>query len=210
MQTNWVVASLLVLLALQGCTPRSDLPLTELLPGVAPGVVTLYSVDKSVGSGFVIGDGLVVTNAHMVARGKLSVTFHDGHKARWQTLVTDEQLDLAIGRVEYAGARQLVLRDQPPLLGETVYALGNPFGLGLTVTRGIVSAEARAIGGERRWQTDAAINPGNSGGPLVDSKGRVVGIVNARAAIGSGIGFAVPMASLRELMQQIPREPGSQ
>ncbi|MES9994415.1 MAG: trypsin-like peptidase domain-containing protein [Candidatus Thiodiazotropha sp.] len=200
MQTNWVVASLLVLLALQGCTPRSDLPLTELLPGVAPGVVTLHSVDKSVGSGFVIGDGLVVTNAHMVARGKLSVTFHDGYKARWNTLVADKASDLAIGLVEYAGAGQLELRMQPPLLGETVYALGNPFGLGLTVTRGIVSAEARAIGGQQRWQTDAAINPGNSGGPLVDSKGRVVGIVNARAAIGSGVGFAVPVGLLRELL----------
>ncbi|PVV27673.1 MAG: hypothetical protein B6D79_01175, partial [gamma proteobacterium symbiont of Ctena orbiculata] len=168
-----------------------------------PGIVTLHAVDESVGSGFLIGDGLVVTNAHMVARGKLSVTFHDGHKARWQTLITDDRLDLAIGRVEHGGAGRLELRDQPPLLGETVYALGNPFGLGLTVTRGIVSAEARAIGGEQRWQTDAAINPGNSGGPLVDAKGKVVGIVNARAAIGSGIGFAVPVASLRELLQGV-------
>jgi serine protease Do len=167
------------------------------------GIVTLHSVDQSVGSGFLIDDGLIVTNAHMLDRGKLSVTFHDGHKARWQTLITDDQLDLAVGRVDYAGAGQLLLRDQSPRLGETVYALGNPFGLGLTVSRGIVSAEAKAIGGQQRWQTDAAINPGNSGVPVVDSKGKVIGIVNARAAIGSGIGFAVPVERLQELIQRI-------
>ncbi|HHH46870.1 MAG TPA: trypsin-like serine protease [Thiotrichales bacterium] len=187
-------------LADQQCTSEDELP--SVLQRVSAAVVNLRTSDATIGSGFVLDDGLIVTSAHLTAGRRLLILYQDGRRVPWHTLYVDRELDLAIARVEGTGLPHLTLRADTPSLGETVLALGNPFGLGLTVTRGIVSAQPRAIGQVHRLQTDAAINPGNSGGPLVDRQGRVVGMISARAAIGSGIGFAVPAAAIRKALEE--------
>ena len=134
------------------------------------------------------------------------VVLADGTRSPWQTVTEDKTRDLAIGRIQEEALSFLPLRQAPVDLGEPVFAVGNPFGLGLTVTEGIISALPRAIGKTTLIQTDAAINPGNSGGPLIDHHGRVVGVVNARAKAGSGVGFVVSAASLTLLLQNISAE----
>ena len=200
----WVVLWTVSTASFADCSSAPGSQLPEMLQRVGFAVVNLRTSDASVGSGFLVADGLVVTSAHLAAEEDLWVEVPDAGRQRWQGLSTDDELDLAIGRIAAPGDACLDLREDQPRLGETVYALGNPFGLGLTVTRGIISAEPRAIGKTHRVQTDAAINPGNSGGPLIDTNGRVVGVVSARAAIGSGIGFAVPVNTLRELLRVLP------
>ena len=187
-------------LADQQCKTADNLP--SVLQRVSAAVVNLQTSDAAVGSGFVLNDGLIVTSAHLAADKPLLIVFQDGRRARWQTLYLDQELDLAVARTEDTELPHLTLRADTPWLGETVLALGNPFGLGLTVTRGIISAQPRAIGQVHRLQTDAAINPGNSGGPLIDQQGRVVGMISARASIGSGIGFAVPAAAIRKALKE--------
>ena len=183
------------------CKSADELP--AVLQRVSAAVVNLQTSDAAVGSGFVLAGGLIVTSAHLVAGRRSLIVFQDGRRSPWQTLHVDQELDLAIGRSEDIGLPHFTLRGDTPGLGETVLALGNPFGLGLTVTRGIVSAQPRAIGQAQRLQTDAAINPGNSGGPLIDQQGRVVGMISARAAVGSGIGFAVPVAAIRKALEKV-------
>ncbi len=187
-------------LADQQCKSADELP--AVLQRASAAVVNLQTSDAAVGSGFVLADGLIVTSAHLAAGKRLLIVFQDGRRVPWQTLHVDQELDLAIARTEGADLPHLMLRADTPGLGETVLALGNPFGLGLTVTRGIVSAQPRAIGRVHRLQTDAAINPGNSGGPLIDQQGRVVGMISARASIGSGIGFAIPAAAIRKVLEE--------
>lgn len=195
---------LLVVHLLMGCTVPDDQRLSRMLIKVTPAIVTLESDGGTTGTGFLVKDNLVITNAHLVKEPML-VILNDGDRKPWKNIIQDKELDVAIGYVQTNGKQHLRLREQSPQLGETVYAVGNPFGLGVTVTQGIVSAEPRAIQKSHLLQTDAAINPGNSGGPLIDSKGRVVGLVSARAAIGYGIGFAVPVKSLQDLLQRIPK-----
>lgn len=166
---------------------------------------------EALGSGFIVDrEGRIVTNAH-VLEGATSVTVRlwDGRELDAVVIGRDPPLDLAV----------LELEDSPPDLpvaalgsseavrvGEYVVAVGNPFGLGNTVTLGIVSAKGRAIGAgpyDDFIQTDASINPGNSGGPLFDMRGRVVGINAAIAATGQGIGFAIPVDSLKTVLEQL-------
>ncbi len=157
---------------------------------------------RSLGSGFIISaDGLVVTNNHVIAGASaIEVFLNDGTRLPARTLGVDDKTDLAVLKVE-AG------RDLPfvsfgdsdkAVVGDWVMAIGNPFGLGGSVTLGIVSARNRDIQSgpyDQFIQTDAAINQGNSGGPLFDMEGKVVGINTAIIARGGqslGIGFAVP------------------
>jgi S1-C subfamily serine protease len=123
-------------------------------------------------------------------------------------------LDLAILRIEGRNLEALPLADSNAIeVGQAVVAIGNPFGLGQTVTAGIVSAKDRAVtqGDERRFiQTDAPINPGNSGGPLIDGAGRIVGINSAlfspnRGQGNVGIGFAIPSNVVKGLLEQVGR-----
>ncbi len=156
------------------------------------------------GSGVILtSDGLVLTNNHVV-RGAtdLTVTLADGREFKAETVGTDPKTDIAVLRIiDAEGLVPMPLGDSHALrLGETVIAIGAPFGLGHTVTRGIVSAKGRAgmniVDYEDFIQTDAAINPGNSGGALLDRRGRLVGI-NTAILSGSGgsqgIGLAVPV-----------------
>jgi putative serine protease PepD len=170
------------------------------------------------GSGFVYDDaGHVVTNYHVVqGADNVTVTFPDGEEVPADVVGTDPSTDVAVLELqEDVDAEPLPLGDSDALdVGETVVAIGSPFGLQGTVTSGIVSAVDRTItspdenrfGIDQVIQTDAAINSGNSGGPLLDTSGRVVGI-NTQIQSGSGgndgIGYAVPSNTVRDIAQQL-------
>jgi serine protease Do len=158
--------------------------------------------ERSLGSGVIVsGDGVIVTNNHVVDRGdKIRVALHDGRELDAKIVGTDPESDVAVLRVNAKNLPAIEMADSSKLrVGDLVLAVGNPFGLGQTVTMGIISATGRANMGitdyEDFIQTDAAINPGNSGGALVDMNGRLVGINTAivsRSGGYQGIGFAIP------------------
>lgn len=157
------------------------------------------------GSGFIVSsDGLIVTSAHLVSGAKtLKVEFHDGAEAEGAIIGRDPVNDIALVRIT-PGRRLVPLafaRRTAPV-GSPVAAIGNPFGLGPTVTAGIISSPVRAVPGSQVefLQTDAAINLGNSGGPLLDERGCVVGLNSALISVAngaSGIGFAIPAERIR-------------
>jgi serine protease Do len=165
---------------------------------------------QALGSGFIIdAAGHVVTNAHVVAGADtVKVKLGDERELDAKVKGRDERLDLAV--LELQGAQNLPfvsLGDSEGLrVGEYVVAIGNPFGLGQTVTMGIVSAKSRAIGAgpyDDFIQTDASINPGNSGGPLFDVRGNVIGVNTAINPNGQGIGFAIPANALKDVLPQL-------
>ncbi len=155
----------------------------------------------NLGSGVIISsDGYVITNNHVVAQAdEVRISTIDGGDYLAEVVGTDEASDLALLKVDAEGLTALPIGDSDALrVGEVVLAIGNPFGLGGTVTMGIVSAKGRGIGlidYEDFIQTDAAINPGNSGGALVNLRGELVGLNSAilsRSGGSQGVGFAIP------------------
>jgi len=168
---------------------------------------------QATGSGVIIdaGQGYVLTNAHVVENAtSIEVTTKDNRQFRARLIGRDPETDIAVLQISGSGLTAVPLGDSDHLqVGDFVLAIGNPFGLGQTVTSGIVSALGRSPGIEGYEdfiQTDASINPGNSGGPLVDLQGRIVGINTAIvAATGAsvGIGFAVPINMARLVMDQL-------
>ncbi len=170
----------------------------------APGGGTRKRVQNSLGSGVIVrADGLIVTNQHVVEKAdEITVVLADRREFDAEVVLRDEQTDLAILKIEAAGEELpfLPFRDSDTLeVGDLVLAIGNPFGVGQTVTSGIVSAVARTAEGVSDYgffiQTDAAINPGNSGGALVSMDGRLAGIntaIYSRGGGSNGIGFAIP------------------
>lgn len=168
-------------------------------------------VPQGIGSGVVIDEaGVIVTNHHVVAGAEaVEVTLSDGRVLAASVVGSDPRSDVAVIRLEDPPPDLHALQwgDSEALrLGETVLAIGNPFGIGHTLTRGIVSAKGRATLGVAEYedfiQTDAAINPGNSGGALVDARGRLVGIPTAifsRTGGTQGIGLAIPERMARTL-----------
>lgn len=166
--------------------------------------------ERSLGTGFIISDdGYILTNDHVVdGADEIQVKLADGRTFTGTVRGLDPKLDLALIKIE--AGRQLPaarLGDSDKLrIGEWVMAIGNPFGLGQTVTVGIVSAKGRVIGAgpyDDFIQTDASINPGNSGGPLFNVQGEVVGINTAIIAGGQGIGFAIPVNMARQVVDQL-------
>jgi Do/DeqQ family serine protease len=172
---------------------------------------------NSLGSGVIVDpSGIIVTNNHVIADGtEVKVALADRREYECDVVLKDEQLDLAILKVR--GLKEdlpvVPLADSDALqVGDLVLAVGNPFGVGQTVTQGIVSALARSQVGISDYQffiqTDAAINPGNSGGALVDVKGRLVGINTAifsRGGGSNGIGFAIPSNMVRVVIDSAKR-----
>ena len=166
-------------------------------------------VSQSLGSGVIVGaDGLIITNNHVVeGADQILVALADRREFKAKILFADPRLDLALLKVETEGAVLPVIRmaDSDRVeVGDVTVAIGNPFGVGQTVTTGIVSALARTGIGVSDWQffiqTDAAINPGNSGGALLDSQGRLIGVPTAifsRGGGSNGIGFAIPSKMVR-------------
>ena len=171
----------------------------------------------SAGSGVIVdaARGLVVTNFHVVQNARaVEVGLKDGRHVPADPVAFEPDLDIAVLRIEARNLSALPLGDSSKLqVGQSVVAIGNPFGLGQTVTAGIVSATDRALGqgdGRRFIQTDAPINPGNSGGPLIDTAGRVIGINSAlfspnRGQGNVGIGFAIPSEVVRGVVAQAER-----
>jgi len=171
-------------------------------------------VQNSLGSGVILGrDGIVVSNYHVVGEATdIRVVLNDRREFSAKVLLSDEESDLAVLRLEEAhDMPALELRDSDTVeVGELVLAIGNPFGVGQTVSSGIVSGLARsgtATGNARGYfiQTDAPINPGNSGGALVDVNGRLIGINTAmlsRSGGSNGIGFAIPSALVAQFVAQ--------
>jgi Do/DeqQ family serine protease len=168
------------------------------------------------GSGVIVdaAQGYVLTNNHVVEDGdQIEVTTKDNRRFRAKLVGRDPETDVAVLKIDGANLTAVPLGDSDKLeVGDFVLAIGNPFGLGQTVTSGIVSALGRSglgiEGYEDFIQTDASINPGNSGGALVDLRGRLVGLNTAILAPGGGnigIGFAVPVNMAQRVMEQILR-----
>jgi serine protease Do len=169
---------------------------------------------KSLGSGFIVSeDGYILTNNHVVEKAdEVTVTLLDKEEFKAQVVGTDPKTDIALIKVKVGKKLPFVHLGESEKLevGEWVVAIGNPFGLGHTITSGIVSAKGRIIGSgpyDDFIQTDASINPGNSGGPLFNLKGEVVGINTAIIQGGQGIGFATPIHLAKSVLGQL-REKG--
>ena len=167
----------------------------------------------SLGSGVIVDDqGTILTNYHVVEQAQeVKAALSDGREMRARIVGADQRTDLAVLRVEKDSLPHAVMGDSERLeVGDIVLAIGNPFGLGETVTMGIVSAIGRGSLGladyEDFIQTDAAINPGNSGGALVNTRGEVIGIntaIYSRSGGYQGIGFAIPSAMARDVLESI-------
>jgi serine protease Do len=165
---------------------------------------------RSLGSGFIISpEGYILTNNHVVEKAdEVTVTLLDKEEFKAKVVGTDPKTDIALIKIDAKKKLTYVeLGDSDKLdVGEWVLAIGNPFGLGHTVTAGIVSAKGRIIGSgpyDDFIQTDASINPGNSGGPLFNLKGEVVGINTAIVQGGQGIGFATPIRLAKSVLGQL-------
>jgi serine protease Do len=165
---------------------------------------------RSLGSGFIVSeDGYILTNNHVVEKAdEITVTLLDKGEFKAEVVGTDSKTDIALIKIKVGKKLPFVrLGDSEKLeIGEWVVAIGNPFGLGHTVTAGIVGAKGRIIGSgpyDDFIQTDASINPGNSGGPLFNLKGDVVGINTAIVQGGQGIGFATPVHLAKSILGQL-------
>jgi serine protease Do len=171
--------------------------------------------EQSLGSGLIIDpNGIVVTNAHVIeGASRIQVTTLDGRELEADVLGSDRDSDLALLKVQGRGLPAVPLgRSADLMIGETVIAIGNPFGLSHTVTTGVLSARGRTVPSERGerlftdfLQIDASINPGNSGGPLVNILGDVIGINTAIISGASGIGFAIPADRARRVVDDLLR-----
>jgi len=165
---------------------------------------------KSLGSGFIVSpDGYILTNNHVVEKAdEVTVILLDKEEFKAKVVGNDPKTDIALIKIDAKKKlTYVVLGDSDKLeVGEWVVAIGNPFGLGHTVTAGIVGAKGRIIGSgpyDDFIQTDASINPGNSGGPLFNLKGEVVGINTAIVQGGQGIGFATPIQLAKSILDQL-------
>jgi len=170
---------------------------------------------QSLGSGFVwSSDGIIVTNNHVVeGASRITVNFNDGAQLSAKLLGVDPDSDLAVLRVDGKSFTAAPIGTSSDLMiGESVIAVGNPFGLSGTVTTGVVSALGRSVPSQEQGrtytdfiQTDASINPGNSGGPLLNIEGKVIGINVAIYAQAQGIGFAIPVDRAKKVIQDLLR-----
>ena len=168
---------------------------------------------NNLGSGVIVSaDGYILTNHHVVeAADEIQVALHDGRTVMARVVGSDPETDLAVLKVNLTGLPAISFgQSDKANVGDIVLAIGDPFGVGQTVTMGIISALGRTHLGintfENFIQTDAAINPGNSGGPLVDANGNMIGINSAiytRTGGSQGIGFAIPVSLVVQVMDQI-------
>ncbi len=180
-----------------------------LLGGVAG--PALKRREQSLGSGVIFTpDGYVLTNNHVISGADdIQVMLHDGRVAHAKVIGTDPDTDLAVLKIDAGTLPTIRVDPEAPRVGDVVLAIGNPFGIGQTVTMGIVSALQRQLSlspYEDFIQTDAAINSGNSGGALVNAGGQLVGINTAmldRDVGAQGIGFAIPVRTAKRVLDQI-------
>jgi len=164
-------------------------------------------VEGSLGSGVIVrSDGVIVTNNHVVEGGQeITVSLADRREFPARVVLVDAKADLAVLKIDASNLPTLAIStDEDLQVGDLVLAIGNPFGVGETVTNGIISALNRTdVGGGSYIQTDAAINPGNSGGALVDMNGNLIGVnsmILSRSGGSQGIGFAIPGPTVRQVV----------
>lgn len=195
----------------------SESPLTDIYHEVKESAVsiTAYGPQGSEGSGFIYSrKGYIVTNEHVVEGAtSIEVTFTDGTTKTATVTGKDPYTDLAVLKVDKTGLNPLELGNSTATeVGQTAVAIGNPFGLRSTMTKGIISAKERTIRVEKGFsvpnvlQTDAAINPGNSGGPLLNGKGEVIGVntaINTQTGTFSGVGFAIPVNTVKRVVPEL-------
>lgn len=172
--------------------------------------------ENSLGSGVIVSSqGLILTNHHVIAAAdEIEVALADGRTMPARVVGTDPETDLAVLKVDVKDLPAITFaRPEKVNVGDVVLAIGNPFGVGQTVTQGIISALGRNHLGintfENFIQTDAPINPGNSGGALIDTEGNLVGVNSAiysRSGGSMGIGFAIPVSLAQQVMEQIIRQ----
>ncbi len=172
--------------------------------------------ENSLGSGVIVNEnGLILTNQHVIeAADEIKVALEDGRTVSAHIVGTDPDTDLAVLKIDMRNLPAITFADaEKNKVGDIVLAIGNPFGVGQTVTQGIISALGRNHLGistfENFIQTDASINPGNSGGALIDAEGNLVGINSAiysRNGGSMGIGFAIPVSIAKQVMEQIIRQ----
>ncbi len=205
-----------------GVTPPTE-PLAKVAAAAAPSVVSIAVAGSSGGSGtggsglILRSDGTIVTNNHVIADAangarSIRVRFFDGSTAAAKIVGRDPATDLAVIRASNVSGKDPATLGSISTVhvGDTVLAMGSPLGLDGSVSSGIVSAlhrlvalgDGAALVGDT-IQTDAAINPGNSGGPLVDDRGRVIGLNSAIASQGSGVGFAIPVDEVSSVANQL-------
>jgi S1-C subfamily serine protease len=186
----------------------------QVVQSVSPAVISLSGLGDQggSGSGFIVSaDGLAVTNSHVVdGRTELRALTSDGDRLHAKVLGDDPATDLAVLRLAARDLPTVLLGDSNGLLvGQMVIAIGSPLGLQSTVSAGIVSALGRSLRArdgrliEKVVQHTAPINPGNSGGPLVDSRGRVVGVNTAMIAMAQGLGLAVPSSTASWVLSEV-------
>lgn len=198
----------------QGLAPYLDDPLLRRFFGMPFREIPRERREQSLGSGVIVSaDGYILTNSHVVdGADEIKVALHDQKTTYDAKLVgTDPQTDIAVVKVQARDLPAATLTDSDHVqVGDVVLAIGNPFGLGQTVTMGIVSAKGRGGMGivdyEDFIQTDASINPGNSGGALVDAAGRLIGInqsIVSRSGGNQGVGFSVPTNLARYVMERL-------
>lgn len=188
-------------------------PFMQRFFGDNPQFAPRQRLESSLGSGVIISDkGYIITNNHVIdGADEIQIALSDGRSAQAQVVGTDHETDVAVLKIDMAKLPSIVIGQSDALqVGDVVLAIGNPFGVGQTVTHGIVSATGRTHLGintfENFIQTDAAINPGNSGGALVNTEGELIGINTAifsRSGGSQGIGFAIPLSLARGVMEQI-------
>ncbi len=206
-----------VVMARRSISPLFDDPFFKRFFGDSFGGAPSERMESSLGSGVIVTeDGLVVTNHHVIEKAdEIKVVLADRREFDAELVLSDERTDLAVLRIDPRGARlpAIELKNSDDVeVGDLVLALGNPFGVGQTVTSGIVSALARTQVGITDFsffiQTDAAINPGNSGGALVTLDGKLIGINTAifsRSGGSVGIGFAIPSNMVRTVIEGATR-----
>ncbi|MBP9786870.1 MAG: trypsin-like peptidase domain-containing protein [Acinetobacter sp.] len=171
--------------------------------------------ENSLGSGVIVrADGYILTNNHVIAQAEhIVVALHDGRRAEAKVIGTDPDTDLAVIKIELDKLPVLPFKLSGNEVGDVVLAIGNPFGVGQTVTQGIISATGRSDLGINTYedfiQTDAAINPGNSGGALIDVAGNLIGVNTAifsQSGGSLGIGFAIPAKICQQVLNSILKD----
>ena len=176
-------------------------------------IVPRQRLETSLGSGVIVSrEGYILTNNHVIdGADEIQISLHDGRSAQARLIGSDPDTDLALLQVALDDLPAITFGHSNPLrVGDVALAIGNPFGVGQTVTMGIISATNRSQLGisnqENFIQTDAAINPGNSGGALINAHGHLIGVNTAifsKTGASHGIGFAIPVATAQHVMEQL-------
>ncbi|WP_159438066.1 S1C family serine protease [Massiliimalia massiliensis] len=166
-------------------------------------VFVIYS-GQSMGSGFSIDNGCIITNAHVIQdREHVTVNSYDGAAYAASLLAMNEEMDIAVLGVKESSFPSLaVASDEGMQIGDDVYAIGAPNSLDYTLTKGIISSGHRMIGGYSFIQANIALNSGNSGGPLLNAKGEVIGVNSMKLSDTEGIGFAIPMETVLDYLEE--------